>query len=61
MAIRWSTSIKRHSPPRGRYVHAALGGPDVTMYEMLDGLEIRSADQHGYLLRNYRTWLNRST
>src|SRR5207247_6653207 len=24
MATRWSTSIKKHSPPRGRYVHDTL-------------------------------------
>lgn len=24
MAPRWSTSIKRHSPPRGRYVHSSI-------------------------------------
>jgi hypothetical protein len=43
------------------YLDATLGGQEVTMYETLDGLEIRSADQHGYLLRHYRTWLNRFT
>jgi transposase InsO family protein len=43
------------------YLDATLGGQEVTMYETLDGLEIRSADQQGYLLRHYRTWLNRFT
>src|SRR5262249_33248527 len=41
MATRWNMSIKRHSPPRGRYVHMVLRRPDVTptLYEFGRHLE----------------------
>ena len=41
------------------YLDEALAGQVVTCYETLDGLEVRSADQAVYLLRDYRKWHKR--
>jgi hypothetical protein len=41
------------------YLDAALAGQVVRCYETLAGLEVRSADQQVYLLRDYRKWHKR--
>ena len=41
------------------YLDVALRGQVVTCYETVHGLEARGANQHVYLLREYRRWQNR--
>ena len=41
------------------YLDVALRGQVVTCYETVHGLEAWGANQHVYLLREYRRWQNR--
>ena len=61
--IEYRNEIRGHWALDGKLARTrldeALKGQVVTCYETLDGLEVRSADQQVYLLRDYRKWQKR--